>query len=314
LASVACDAKRESHETPVEQISQVTDSDLSSPVEPEQSHTISVAKPSNDEISFAEGGIAQFARRFSSVSESKEIDGAIPIRDSCDVVYVMVAMVEKHDPGFSDLAGNLPLLHREEWCARDSYFTMHHVSDADRKNTFKIEAAREKYMSDAQQKIEAIKSAKALYWKALYWHESGGSKVRLEHYRPELQGFEINVAFEGLSTPAKSPYAGISSETDPLERLQFTPVSVRTLRTTIIKSSNQSDAIKIEDMVSKQAHETFYANVFFLPVSAGSEFVETDDWGRNLQFNDLEIKITGVILYSADLDQRPRLLLSTASY
>jgi hypothetical protein len=124
---------------------------------------------------------------------------------------------------------------------------------------------------------------------------------------------DISTLVAGNDTGLRPRFV-VVSETDPLERLQFTPVSVRTLRTTIIKPSNQSDAIKIEDMVSKQEHETFYGNVFFLPVSAGSEFVETEDWGRNLQFNDLEIKITGVILYSADFDQRPRLLLSTTSY
>jgi hypothetical protein len=40
-----------------------------------------------------------------------------------------------------------------------------------------------------------------------------------------------------------SPRFVVVSETDPLERLQFTPDSVRTLRTTIIKPSNQSDAV-----------------------------------------------------------------------
>src|ERR1019366_4654564 len=137
-------------------------------------------------LTFSADRIPAFARPFAASGKPRRIDGAVPIQDSCDVVYLLIAMVQMRNAAFVSLGGNKVLDHREESCARYQYFATHSVSEADQKNTFKLEEFRKKYLADAQQFINTIISAKILYFP-----HYGGEDVELKHYSRDTNGFAL---------------------------------------------------------------------------------------------------------------------------
>jgi hypothetical protein len=260
------------------------------------------ADQKRNELPFADGGLAEFSRRFAALKTPIVLDGEVPIRGSCDTIYLLAAMVQKQEPGFKALANNVPLAHKLEHCASENYFSKRAVSDKDRNNSFVIAESRDTYMAEAQGLIDSIKAARSLYWP-----HHGGSAVELKHFRPDTGGFEFWGGFEGLGLNRLPPEAAF------IAQLMFSPLIVDMSETTILIPGSHADAVKIENTVSQQ-DETFYADVFFRPVGFSGEFLETQDTGRFLDAAHITVKITGVILYSNVLDQRPRLLFSTSTY
>lgn len=226
------------------------------------------------------------------ITDKPPIQGAVLLKDQCDVPFLIAAMAEKGNPGFAVYAGSGPLDHQIEVCAKYEFMAKNNISQEDQKNTFKLEEYRKQYMAAANAKIDRFKAAEYFFLPS--------ASARLGHYEPARQGFPLNPSFPSHDTIRKSAearFVDAFNAPGALDSLEFTPVYLSGTPL-VLDARTREEAEAIEAAISK-GNEYYDARYIVTPVAlTGSRFEEVGPGaGRRLENAYLYLKIEQAVLY-----------------